>query len=190
MASIWELGDGPEYDIVDIKVARNNGDGTFGTALDVPSVDRMSVRWNVKSAQARGDGRITALASQIESANVIFRGFSMTQDVWAMMLGLTSYTDGTTPTRTKSLKVSNNRFKTFGICGKALVGDSADAHIFLPYLRIMEQVEFNIEYNGFIAPEVTAMAIGDPVLLNEAGDPLLWQIKRHETATAVVIPIA
>ena len=39
MANIFSFG-GPQYDVDDVKIAVNNGDGTFGTLIDVPSVEK------------------------------------------------------------------------------------------------------------------------------------------------------
>lgn len=193
--TVWDIAGGPSYDIVELWIAANNLDGTFGTPFMLPSCDLFSVKINVKSAQARGNGRITAIASQIESAGGTLRNASITQAIYATMWGKASLQSGTTPNRQKRLALGSERAKWFGILGKSLAGDDGDTHIFLPYVRCVEAFDFRFEYNAFTVPEITVMALVDPVLLDTGADgnselPLVLDIVEHETEATVVFPPA
>lgn len=188
MAGIWDIGDGPPYDIVDAKLFARTPGGGFGPLIDIPSIDQLTLRTNNKSQTGRGDGRITAVASAVESANVTFRNLSIVQQILEAITGSPTYLYGTTPDQVRHMMVGSGRFKWFGIIGQALNGDLGDTHVFIPYMKIMEQFEMNFAYNEFVAPQITAMALGDPVIVDSFGLPAVYGIYEHETATALVVP--
>lgn len=182
--------EGPQYDIDDVKIARNNGDGTFGTAVDVPSVDLYVANFRTKSAEGRGDGGITAVASQIEACEVTVRNLSIAMESLEVFLGISIQSSGVSPNRERSMHITNNRFPYFGIVGRAFAGESdAGTMIFFPYVKIMQNFEWRMEYNVFTMPEVRALALRDPVLLGEDGRRLLSHVKGYETMPEIEIPL-
>lgn len=177
------------YGLRDAKVAVNDLDGTFGTAIDVPSVQLFVSNLQTVNAQLEGDDRITASASRIISAQVQIRFGSIDLDILELITGGTLDESGSTPNQRRQLNISNRRLPYFGICGKADAEEgSGDTHIFVPKLKIMEGFELRMEYNVFAIPEITAMAVGDDNFLDEDSLPSIVQIVQYETARSVVLP--
>jgi len=190
MANIFGFG-GPQYDVDDVKIAVNNGDGTFGPLVDVPSVDLFQVGIRMKSAEMRGDARITAVASQIEAVEFQMRMGSFGLDVYEILFGVSNSESGTTPDRYKEIELgAGTRMPYFAIVGRSLAGEtSGGTMIFVPYVKIMQTVSVRVEYNSFSMPEVTALALGDPVLEDNSSRPLVLKIKEYETLPAITIPL-
>lgn len=190
MTSIFGFG-GPQYDVDDVKICVNNGDGTFGALVDVPSVDLFQVGMRMKSAEMRGDARITAVASQVEAVEFQIRMGSFNLDVYEVLFGATSDESGTTPSRYKEIEIGAGlRMPYFAICGRSLAGEGAGGTLFfVPYVKIMQTVSVRIEYNSFSMPEVNALALGDPTLVDGSSRPLVLKIKEYETLPTITIPI-
>lgn len=191
MASIFSLG-GPQYDVDDVKIAVNNGDGTFGTLVDVPSCDLFVTGLRMKSAEMRGDGGIRALASQIEAAEVQVRFGSFPFNVYQILFGVTADSSGTTPNVSMSLKLGLGKVNPyFGLAARTIGGEDVTTGtiIFVPYVKIMQTVSVRLEYNTFTMPEVNGLAVADPVLTTTAGNPMIWQIKGYETLPAITMPL-
>lgn len=181
-----------QYDVDDVKVFANNLDGTFGTGVDVPSCDLFVTGLNTKNQTMRGDGRITAIASSPESAECQIRFGSFAAAVMEIILGSSVASSGTTPNRKLEMKVgAGQNFPFFSIVGRSPSGlaNGGATLIWLPCVKIMQNVSLRVEYNAFMMPEVTAMAIGDPVLTTTEGLALLWEIKWYETAASISLPL-
>lgn len=197
MPGIFALTSGLEiiqYDVDDIKVAINNLDGTFGPMVDVPSCDLFGSTLNMKNQTMRGDGHITALASAPESAQCQFRFGSFNSKVAAVILGSAESSSGASPNRKTEMEVGAGQdMPYFAIAARAPdgLGKGGATIIWLPCCKIMQNVELRIEYNQFLMPQVTGMAIGDPAIM-KAGNvyPLLWKIKYYETAAAIAMPLS
>lgn len=190
MANIFSFG-GPQYDVDDVKIAVNNGDGTFGTLIDVPSVDLFQTGIRMKSAEMRGDARITALASQAEAIEFQMRMGSFPPEVYAILFGVAAQSSGVVGNRAKEFAVGAGvRMPYFSIVGRSLAGETAGGTmIWVPYIKIMQTVSVRVEYNAFSMPEVTAMAVGDPVLTDASGRPLLVKFKEYETLPSIAMPL-
>lgn len=187
---MWDIAGGPAYDIDELYVAANNGDGTFGTPVRVPGINSLRIRKNLKSQTGRGNAQIVAMRGQIESYNVTFTGIHLDQDVLAVLTGSPTYLSGTTPNRVKSQTFHNENMPAFGVVGRSIAGDGGDVQYFLPYCRLMESIEANASYNEFVMPELGGMAIGDPVLLDpkNTSKPLFYALVEHETLTDIAFP--
>lgn len=189
MASIFDIA-GVLYDIDDAKIAVNQLDGTFGTLVDIPSVSRLTFTMRNRNQTMRGDGRITAIASATESADVVVAG-AFDLRVLEIAMGFTNYQTGSTPNQYTSTKFgAGRRMPYFGIVGRARSDqDLSGTMIFIPYLKIMEQVEVGIGDNEMPSPELRCMALGDPTLLDDDGLPLLIHVKGYETVVALDMPL-
>lgn len=184
MAGVFAFG-GNLYDINDMKVARNNNDGTYGTLVDVPSVDMCRIELVMKSAQARGDGGISALASSIESANVTMRNVGLSRDHWEALYPVDNYLTGSTPSQIERMFVKAGKANPyFGVIARIFDGESADSGVllFIPRVKIMQNVQWQVEYNTFVTPEMTGMAVSETSLLDPAGDPLFVYPVFYESA--------
>lgn len=188
--SIFSIA-GAQYDVDDVKIAKRLGNGVYGALVDIPSVNMYMGEIQIRSATGRGDGGITALASSIESANVTFRNISFSQAASEIFLGFSSYLSGTSPTRTRSMKMGIGKaMPYFGIVGRSLSSDSdACTMMFFPYVKIMQPFSVSFNDNEFVSPEIQCMAVGDPYLTDDTSRPLLVQIKEYETAVPIGIPL-
>lgn len=187
MSQLFDYG-ALTYGLRDVKIAVNNLNGTFGTAVDVPSAQLYVANLQTVNAQLEGDDRITATAVRIISAQIQFRFGSIAPQVVELITGGTLDESYSQPNRRQQLNISNRRLPYFGICGKADGEEGGDTHIFVPKVKIMEGFELRMEYNTFSIPEMTAMAVGDDNFLDEDGLPSIVQLVWYETATPVALP--
>jgi hypothetical protein len=154
----------PQFGLQDVKVAAWIGDGTYGTPVDVPSVQMLGAILKVVAAMLEGDDQITATASRAISGESRLRFGSVSVAALEVILGNPSTTSGSTPNQYDNLRVSGgDNMPYFGICGKALAEEGVGCfHLFLPKCRIMQDVELaSLQYGQFAIPEVTVAAISD-----------------------------
>ncbi len=183
MTSIFGIG-GPQYNLEDAKVAANNLNGTFGTAVDVPSVQLLGIKYNTVNASLEGDGGITSVVSKAISATMTIRFGSVNLQTLEVITGATLSESGTTPNRVHRMKFTGENMPWFAVCGKTTAAENttADTHFFCPKLKCTEGFEVRMEYNAFSIPEIPAMAIKDPDYT------AIFEVIEHETAAAVAIP--
>lgn len=174
----------PTFGLTDVKIANWIATNSYGTAVDVPSVQLMGAVLRILSAQLEGDDKITATAARSIAGQSQLRFGSVSIAALEVMLGNTSTASGTTPNAQDHLKVSGgDNMPYFGICGKALAEEgSGDLHVFLPKVRITSDVTLaSLEYGNFAIPELTVDAIDDTTFG-------IVNLIEHETAVAVAIP--
>ncbi|HKI69927.1 MAG TPA: hypothetical protein VKA67_10085 [Verrucomicrobiae bacterium] len=174
----------PTFGLNDVKIAVWNSTDSYGTAVDVPSVQLMGAVLRILSAQLEGDDKITATASRAIGGQSQLRFGSVSIAALEVMLGNSSTASGTTPTQQDELRVSGgDNMPYFGICGKALAEEgSGDLHVFLPKVKITSDVTLaSLQYGQFAIPELTVEAVDDATygIIN---------LVEHETAVAIQIP--
>jgi len=171
----------PQFGLEDVKVAVYNATDDYGSAVDIPSVQLMGTEMQTVSAQLEGDDKITDSHAQIIGGAVRLRFGSVSMAALEVILGIASTASGAVQDH---LKLSGgDDMPYFGICGKmsATVG-SGDLHVFLPKVKIMENVTLaQAEYGQYIIPEVAAQAVDDATygVIN---------LIEHSTDTAIAIP--
>lgn len=181
---IFDLG-GPTFGLKDCKVATNNLNGTFGTALDVPSVQVLGVNLQTVNAMLEGDDEITAVQARAISGEVSLRFGGIDLRVLAILTGETQSSSGSTPNQSKRMLFDGApTFPYFAVCGRADAAEAsgADTHVFIPKVKITTGFELRMEYSAFSIPEVTAMAVRDPDY------NAIFEVIEHETAAVVAIP--
>lgn len=187
MVDIFDFG-GPQSGLADVKVAVNNGDGTFGSMVDVPSVQLLGIELRTESAELNGDDRITATRSRIVGANITLRYGSIHLDVLETMLG-NSVVDSYGSYSSRRVYVTNRKLPNFGICGKANAEEGGgDTHLFAPRCKVSSNFNLRFEYNTFSIPEMTLAAVGDENFLDDNGDAIVVIPVEYETARDVAIP--
>lgn len=182
--SIFGLG-GPQFGLYDCKVAKNNLNGTFGTAQDVPSVQLLGVNLTTSNAQLEGDDEITAVHAKATAAEMTVRFGSIMVEVLAIITGETQTSSGSGATEVRRIKFDGAPgFPYFAICGRADAAEDvgADTHVFVPKMKLMQGFEVRMEYNAFSIPEIRAMAVKD------ANYGAIFEVIEHKTAAAVAIP--
>ena len=174
----------PQFGLEDVKIAVWNSAGSYGDEVDVPSVQMYGAILKIVSAQLEGDDQITASAARAVGGESRIRFGSVSIAALEVLLGNDSTASGSTPTAQDELRmIGGDNMPYFGICGKALAEEgSGDLHVFLPKVRIMQDVELaTLQYGQFAIPELTVAAISD----SSYG---IINLIEHETATTVVIP--
>ncbi len=176
---------GPEFGLDDVKIASWNTDGTYDSAVDVPSVQMYGISVQTVNAQLEGDDTITDTHAIAISSEVKLRFGSIPFDALQVLLGISyiqSSTGGVTD-RVRTLKIGNIKFPYFGIVGKAYsTQDGGDTQIFVPKVKIMSGFEIGMQYGQYVIPELTCMAVR-----SELYDSIVIPVK-HEQAVAVTIP--
>lgn len=184
----WGYGDAP-WDYDDMKVAANNGDGTFSTVTDVYSAQMMNVTMVRRSGEGSGDGIITALASKIEKFTGTLRFLGVQTDLFPTFIGASEYSSGTTPNRVRGVPIHREHAPYFGVIGRVLAselqaGIRGDLHIFLPRCKIMGDISIQAEEGNFVTLEIPFTAIVDNHIAL-GGEGIVGDIFMHETATAI-----
>jgi hypothetical protein len=184
----WGYGDAP-WDFDDGKIAVNDGDGTFGTAIDIYSCQMVMSELEVRSGVGTGDGGKTAMASKPIGVKGHVRFLGVQHDVMAIFSGFSNSSSGSAPNRvTGTVFTLNQNFTYFGIAARALASESAgDAHLFMPRCKIMGDINVTFEEENYVAIEFDFEGAADRHILHN-GKPLLTDWFEHETAVAVAIP--
>lgn len=171
----------PQFGLQDVKVATWTATDTYGTAVDIPSVQLMGTTLATVSAQLEGDDTITASAARAIGGEVRVRFGSISILALEVILGNTSTASGSVQDH---LMVSGgDNMPYIGICGKALAEEgSGDTHIFIPKCKLMGDLTIaQLEYGAFAIPEATIQIVDDATygLIN---------VVEHSTSVAVAIP--
>jgi hypothetical protein len=183
----FDIG-GPQFGLRDAKIAVHNGDGSYGTLVDVYSVQLYSAQIQTTTAELTGDDSITAVHATGRSAQVQLRFGSVQLGVLEILTGQTLSSSGSSPNIRREMIFDNFDFPYFGIAGKAVAseGAGAETHLVLPKVKITDGFQVNFEYGSFAIPEVTAMAVTDPDYTDLAN--AIAHIVQYESSTDVAIP--
>lgn len=183
MAGIFDFG-GNLYDIDDLNIFVNNNDGTFGPKVNVPAIDMFRMEFQTKNQRANGDGGIAALASAIEAVNVSMRNVGIQRDHWGILFNSSDYEYGTAPNRVEDFFIEFGApLPYFGALARIFDGESATsgAIIFIPRIKIMNNVQWQAEYNTFVTPEISGFGIPETTLVNPSGRPRSFHAKFYES---------
>lgn len=176
---------GPEFGLDDVKIASLAANGTYGTEVDIPSVQLYEVNPQTVNAQLEGDDKITDTHAIAISAQIRVRFGSIPFEALQILLGENYVESGSESggNRTQTLTVGNLTFPYFGIVGRSLATqDDGDTTIFVPKCKIMEGFTFGMQYGQYVIPELTLMAVKNT---DATG---IIQIIKHEVAQALTIP--
>lgn len=180
--SIFDSQGSPQFGLADVRIAAWDGDGTYGTLVDVPSVQEVGVTLRVQSAELTGDDAITAIASRIIAAGGTFRHGSIDVDVLEVLIGNTATSSIASPNNVKNLRVrAGDNLPYFGLIGKALAEEGGgDFWVFLPKCRVTSDMAIALRYGEFAIPEMQFVAVDD-------ADWGLANILWNETAAAISV---
>jgi hypothetical protein len=154
----------PQFGLNDVKIATWNAAASYGSAVDVMSVQLMGANLQMVSAVLNGDDTITAIASRAIGGEVRIRFGGVSLAALEVLLGNTATSSVASPNIVKQLKiVGGDNMPYFGIVGKALAEEGiGDFLVFFPKVRIMSDVNLaTLEYGTFAIPELTAQAVDD-----------------------------
>jgi hypothetical protein len=175
----------PTFGLNDCKIATLNSDGTYASAVDVPSVQLYEINPQTVNAQLEGDDSITDSHANVISARVRIRFGSINFEALQVLLGKNYVQSNSTPNRKKTITVDNLKFPYFGIVGKALsTQDAGSTVIFVAKVKIMEGFTVSMQYGQYAIPELTCMAI------KKNDGQGIFQMTEWETDAALAIPPA
>lgn len=158
----WENGQ-PAFSVEQAAVFVNNLDGTFGAPVRVPSTKTVMSDVKMLSDVAQGDTAITAIASQILSADLTIDFSGITFTAYQILTGVAP-TASSTPTRSY-LTYANDRMPYFGLVLEALAAEGAgDLCLLFPKCKITTGFSWKFDFGKIITPSIKAMAIKDLVL--------------------------
>lgn len=181
MPGIFDLYGGPQFGIKDLKVATWVGDGTWGTAADVPSVSRLSVTLQTQSGELTGDDEITAVHSKIIGGQFQMTYGSFSMNAMDVITGEASTSSG----GDRAQAFGNKNFPYFGICAQVeAVEGVGDMWIFIPKAKIQEGFTAMFQYNQFTIPEINGRFLIDKVYVVNS-DPKALVFIEHTTAASI-----
>lgn len=150
----------PQFGLNDAKIATWNSAGSYGTLVDIMSIQMMNVTMQQVSAQLEGDDRITATAARAIGGTAQMRFGGLNLDSLAVMLGIAV---GTISSVDQILIAGGDVMPYFGMIGKANAEEGGgDTWVFLPKGKIVSDFTlFQGEYGSFVIPEVTVQLVDD-----------------------------
>lgn len=181
----WEQAN-PPFGLSDVKIASYTATNSYGSAVDVYSVQRVAVTTRMVQAELTGDDKITAVASRPIAAQVEFSFGGISLAALEVLFGNTATSSIASPNNIKNWKVAGaNDMPYWGLVGKALSADaSGQIEVFIPKCRITGDVQLiQLGYGEFSINSVTAMAIPDETYG-------LLSIIEAEAERAIAIPPA
>lgn len=163
MTGVFTYGDAL-YDIDDAKVAAWNGDGTYGTLIDVPGISSARIEFVPKTQDGYGDGGLILTASAIQQANMTIRNFGIKADMIEALFGASSdeYSPGASAYTIVDMPVGVP-LPYFGMVIRSFDNEIANAGalIFVPKIRVVGNFQWELSYNNFVQPELTGRALPD-----------------------------
>lgn len=184
MPTIFDPFGSPQFGLSDVKVAKNNLDGSFGAAVDVPSVQLLGLQLQTTNAELTGDDIITAVHSKIIGGQATIRWGSVAFEVLEVLTNLTTESGNTTPNQYRRMRITAYQAQYFAICGKVNAVEGSGCFImFAPLVKLMEGFTVEAQYGQFIIPNVTARFLVDTNYNNTA-----VEFDEYESDQTVVIP--
>lgn len=169
-----------KFGLNDCKVAPWSAAESYGTAVDVESIQLMGVEFNTESGQLEGDDIITDAHAKIQSVTVRIRFGFKDLDVVEVLTGVTNTESAPD---TESMIFGRDNMQYFALCGRVdSTEGGGDMHIFIPKCKLMEGFGLTMEKGRYITPEITAMAVYEGATYGMA------KVIQHNTAADVVIP--
>lgn len=149
----------PQFGLADCKIAVWNSAGSYGTLVDIMSIQLLGVTLQQVSAQLTGDDRITATAARAIGGTVQMRFGGINLDSLAVLLGKAI---GTISSVEQIGIQGGHRFPYVGIIGKALAEEGGgDFWVYAPKAKLMSDFQLSMEYGTFAIPEVTVQLVAD-----------------------------
>lgn len=168
-----------KFGLNDVKIAVWNSAESYGTAVDVESVQMYGIEYQTENGTLEGDDIITDVHAKIQSAQVRLRFAFKDLALLTVLTGVTN----TESTYNESMIFARDNMPYFAICGRAdATSGGGDTQIFMPKVKLMEAFSVGFEKGSYVIPEVTAMAVYEGATYG------IGKIVNNNTATSVTIP--
>lgn len=178
------------YDIDDAKIkvvtADTSSGITYGSAVDVPGIQSISMQLEITNKQLYGDAKELDTATNVRAATGACRHAQISLPLLAALLGQsTPSTSGSSPNETLEVDILGTDkpayFKLEGQCkyqGGPLVGGSGDAHMVIHKAKITNiQQEWQSEEYAIVSFDFRAI----PTIYNSK----CVTFRENETAAAI-----
>lgn len=181
----WENGN-PPFGLNDCRIAAYNDTDSYGSLVDIFSVQMVNFNTRVTQAELTGDDQITAIASRPIAGQIELRFGGVSLAALEVMLGLTATSSVDSPSNVKNLRIGGgNSLPYFGLCAKALAAEGGgQLELWIPKAKVMSDIQLvQLEYGVFSTNTVTLMCVPDETY----GLASLIEV---ETARTITIPPA
>jgi hypothetical protein len=172
------------YTITDLKVAPVTGD-TPGTLVDVPGIQKMTLKLSTESVVLRGDNKQIAAVDKGNTGTVEFTEGGISFAAMDIMLGTTTSDSGTTPNVVRTMNVFGSTSRPyFFVVGQSINdnGGVQDLHIAVWKVKLTDDLEFTAGDGEFIVPTFGGVAV------SRSDNDKLFSLVHHETKAALAIP--
>lgn len=185
---LFQFGD-PPYGVEDTKLALNNGNGTFGTNYDVPSVQLLRGTLTVEQAELSGDDKITATAGKVIKGEGALRFGGLSLEILSAMTGGGINSSGAGSDAYRFVDFSNRNLPEWGVIGRADAAQgSGDSHLFMPRCKIAGNFEIKLEQNAFAIPEMPITMLADDNFLDADGNSIVIRLIQHASKKNATLP--
>jgi hypothetical protein len=149
----------------------SGGSATYATGITVPGLKSVEISYKSNTKDLRGDQKLIASLSIVESAEVKLMFAKWDQNLWSIFTGATVTTDTTTgnSSSTFSAGQTGSYFKLNAV-SYAASGVGSNILINLPKLIVTTPPPINLKEEDFAAFEVVAQAVP----LESTGEWLTW----------------
>lgn len=161
-------------------IAVNNGDGTFGTAVQVPSAKTLTLNVEYIKDRSEGNSVLTALASQIIAVGWTLDGANLNDAILQILTGVTPTSSNTGVNQVDTIQFSNDLMPYFGLIGQAWGQAGDDLCILLPKTKMMDGWSYKMDFGKFIYPQFKGTCIKDATLA--------YMLNHKNHATKVTTP--
>lgn len=168
-----------KFGLNDCKVAPWNGVESYGTAVDVESVQMFGFELQTESGELEGDDITTDVHAKIQSANVRFRFAFKDLAVLAVLTGV-SHVESP---YNESMKFGRDNMPYFAVCGRAdATSGGGDTQVFVPKCKLLDAFSLGFEKGSYVTPEIAGKAV------YEGSTYGIGKIINNATAQNVTIP--
>lgn len=176
----------PQFGLNDCKIAVWNATNSYGTAVDVASVQMIGFTVEMLSGRLEGDDQINAVASRAIASECQLRFGGIRFVALQVLMGNAATSSLTTPNQVIALPIGGgDEMPYFGLVGKALAEeDDGDYLVWIPKMKITSNFRVSqLEYGQWSIPEVTALGVPDATYG-------IGRLIERETAGAFTLPPA
>jgi hypothetical protein len=148
-----------KFGLKQAKIAPFVSGTSWGTPVEVTSVQLVGVELQTVNGVLNGNDRITDTHAIIISGQVTLRFGFKNLDVYKVITGFDVESSASDRRQTF---IAGERMPYFGLCGRIddTQGDGDDL-LFAPKIKLMEGFSFRAEYGQYNTPELTCMCIQD-----------------------------
>jgi hypothetical protein len=169
-----------KFGLNDVKVASWVATESYGSAVDVESVQMSGVDIETEQGTLEGDDIITDVHAKIQNIRFRIRFGFKDLDLVAALTGIT-ITDS--DPNAQVLPIARDNMAYFALCARAdATSGGGDTQIWLPKLKLLDGFSFSMEKGQYMTPEMAGIGV------YEGTTHGMGWIINNATAQSVTIP--